>query len=670
MTWAFVYRVRRCRLISMDNAQYFDQASVWSDSAHEYQVQVGKDVAHLVPADVVQVLDVGCGNGLITGDLASKHLVFGVDQSAVALAASKSPVAQATAQSLPFADASFDLVMTTDMLEHVSELEDAVRELVRVSRKYVLITVPYAEDLKSKYACCENCRAQFHINHHLRSFDVALLKQVEGWIGPLLEMRLSGGIGKPPPDEFAQVRHAAGCFMDWPGSKCPVCGAAGTAGPASDIKRAMLNSLRGAAWAERLLEQGLCEDRSEVMCLFAINESVCSEAMLAKPGELGSIRKKNLCSVRFDQAGAGAEFVAGAQFSGQHRIPGSSLNGKRVYQVSFPVPLMAGDKIELELEGNDSVSVSAVHGVLGDKTELPLCDEVSQSRRTYLIEEDTACSQYGGLIEVVIGLSVEPLGCELKRAGPEVLEADFVSLEPGPNIVTLGDERQRFSWSLHCDSTMQHPNPMPALMRLREEYQNAGSQGVSDQVQQPSVPGQLLSVLDVVDSLSSRVRQISKIANDVELQRSTLEEKIVQLDLESKAVAAESESWTAQLEAMNAATNNLEAQRKTLSEALMASNKLVEAKTNQLTLDMERHRRDMRDLQAYHLEAQRKVAKLGSITAELESEIEKNSKLNQIANELETKRMMLEGVVQSKDAALEKLEKAYNELLSKFGKVG
>lgn len=657
MIWAFVYRTRRCQLISMDNAQYFDQASVWSDSAHEYQVQVGKDVGHLVPADVVQVLDVGCGNGLITGELASNHQVFGVDQSAVALAGSNAPVAQATAQSLPFADASFDLVMTTDMLEHVAELEEAVRELVRVSRKYVLITVPYAEDLESKFACCEKCEAQFHINHHLRSFDVALLKQVERWIGPLLEMRLSGGIGKPPPDELAKVRHAAGCFMDWPGSKCPNCGAAGTAGPASDIKRSMLNSLRGVAWAERLLQQGLCEDRSEVMCLFAVDEAASNAAKLAKPGKLDSISKRNLCAVRFDPASSGAEFVAGAQFAGQHRIPGATQSGELTYQINFPVPLMAGDRIELEVKGEGPVSVFTVHGVLGNKTELLLDQEVSESCQTYLVGENIACSQYGGLIELVVGLAAEPVSCELKSAQSGELEADFVALEPGANILTLQHEGQRFSWSLNCDSAGLHPNPMQMVERLRDEYLSAGSPEILEKAEAPAASEQILSMLEVVDSLSNRVGQVSKIANDVELQRSALEEKIVHLGLEREAAATESERWTAQINAMSAATKNLEVQHAALNEALIASNKLVETKTEQ-------HLIDMRNLQSHHLEEQRKVAKLQSVAAELESEIEKNVGLNDIANELEAKRMMLEEVIQSKDAALEELERAYDKVRS------
>lgn len=44
---------------------------------------------------------------------------------------------------LPFEDGQFDVVVCSETLEHVSRLEDATRELLRVARRAVVITVPH-----------------------------------------------------------------------------------------------------------------------------------------------------------------------------------------------------------------------------------------------------------------------------------------------------------------------------------------------------------------------------------------------------------------------------------------------------------------------------------------------------------------------------------------------
>jgi ubiquinone/menaquinone biosynthesis C-methylase UbiE len=46
------------------------------------------------------------------------------------------------AEALPFKSGSFDFVLCTEVLEHVPDWESAFKELLRVSRKNVLVTVP------------------------------------------------------------------------------------------------------------------------------------------------------------------------------------------------------------------------------------------------------------------------------------------------------------------------------------------------------------------------------------------------------------------------------------------------------------------------------------------------------------------------------------------------
>jgi ubiquinone/menaquinone biosynthesis C-methylase UbiE len=48
----------------------------------------------------------------------------------------------ASAYDLPWADDQFDLVLTMEVLEHLEDPQRALREIARVSRRYVIASVP------------------------------------------------------------------------------------------------------------------------------------------------------------------------------------------------------------------------------------------------------------------------------------------------------------------------------------------------------------------------------------------------------------------------------------------------------------------------------------------------------------------------------------------------
>ncbi len=91
-----------------------------------------------------EVLEVGCGGGLISHELAQRGaLLIGIDPSENALAVAREKVQQSGlgqiayfehgyAESLPYADGSFSVIVCLDTLEHVRDLPATIREIARV----------------------------------------------------------------------------------------------------------------------------------------------------------------------------------------------------------------------------------------------------------------------------------------------------------------------------------------------------------------------------------------------------------------------------------------------------------------------------------------------------------------------------------------------------------
>ncbi len=91
-----------------------------------------------------EILEVGCGGGLICEELAGRKAVMvGIDSSQGALATAREHARQsglaenihyeqAYAESLPYADGSFSAIVCFDTLEHVRDLKAAIKEIARV----------------------------------------------------------------------------------------------------------------------------------------------------------------------------------------------------------------------------------------------------------------------------------------------------------------------------------------------------------------------------------------------------------------------------------------------------------------------------------------------------------------------------------------------------------
>jgi len=104
----------------------------------------------LLPLPHSTLLDVGCGEGRTTAVLvdALESQVVGVELelAVISEAVSNAPgaaLAAASVYQLPFADRAFDVVTGTEVLEHLDSPGSALKELRRVARHAVVITVPH-----------------------------------------------------------------------------------------------------------------------------------------------------------------------------------------------------------------------------------------------------------------------------------------------------------------------------------------------------------------------------------------------------------------------------------------------------------------------------------------------------------------------------------------------
>ena len=96
-----------------------------------------------------RVLDAGCGEGILVEEYASRLRIEGIDDNY-----SSTHVRRGSLLALPFADATFDVVLCLDVLEHLTfaDQPNALRELRRVMtpQAELVVTVPNLAHLQSR----------------------------------------------------------------------------------------------------------------------------------------------------------------------------------------------------------------------------------------------------------------------------------------------------------------------------------------------------------------------------------------------------------------------------------------------------------------------------------------------------------------------------------------
>lgn len=98
-----------------------------------------------------EIFDAGCGEGFILKKLKENKIgskLLGIDFSKNAIEIGKKlhptlSLQHASIYDIPFKSDTFDLVICSEVLEHLENPEKALKELERVTKKYCIISVPH-----------------------------------------------------------------------------------------------------------------------------------------------------------------------------------------------------------------------------------------------------------------------------------------------------------------------------------------------------------------------------------------------------------------------------------------------------------------------------------------------------------------------------------------------
>ena len=165
---------------------YYEFERFWNNPEYSHKINIEKikiTFEYLSSGDITSILDAACGNGVFTNMAAEQFpqkKIVGFDRSEAALKYVKTEKFVGEITSIPFSENSFDCVVAHDVIEHlpVDVYELALAEIARVASKYIVIAVPFEEDLEENISECLKCKTIFNNDLHFRSFDKAAINKL------------------------------------------------------------------------------------------------------------------------------------------------------------------------------------------------------------------------------------------------------------------------------------------------------------------------------------------------------------------------------------------------------------------------------------------------------------------------------------------------------------
>lgn len=179
----------------------------------ESEQERSDDLMRLIPQKGHKALDVGARDGHFSALLTDYY------EKVTALDLHNSPISnenvdfiQGDMTNLCFLDNSFDLVFCAEVLEHIPShlLQSACAELGRVSREYILIGVPYKQDIRVGRTTCYSCGETNPPWGHVNSFDEIKIR----YLFPSFKVILVSFVG----EQRSYTNAISSLLMDWAGN--------------------------------------------------------------------------------------------------------------------------------------------------------------------------------------------------------------------------------------------------------------------------------------------------------------------------------------------------------------------------------------------------------------------------------------------------------------------
>jgi glycosyltransferase involved in cell wall biosynthesis/SAM-dependent methyltransferase len=613
-------------------AVFYEQEKLWGNAPEPYQVQLRADILSILPPDARSILDVGCGDGFVTNALPGELRVVGLDISAEALRHVRRPAMLGSAVGLPFADGSFELVMATDVIEHIPSgaYERCLAEMARVSSRYVLLAVPHGEQLEANLARCADCGRVYHINLHQRSFDEAAMRGLALPGLRLVELRFSGADTRPPWDALAEPGHGFGQYHVWRGGQCPDCGSGAQHSMAQGLMQRVLDSCRGSLWAQRLREGPAWNNRSELLALYERRDSDAGH--LAELGDpKPETRDPIQCSpldIRFSNAlqARSAGFVGGSRWSGFIYSEGAAITEAgisrqaksgdyAVVQIRIPAAPRPGDRIIVRASGageGDFLSLVAIDGISERRWELS-AGAVNAARQAVEspVDPEWRPGRCGLAMEAILRGGV--VLHELEYVSDAAPRSAFVHMEAGHQVLALprGDDYAR-SWGFLAEAQGLCPAPdcpvvedRPAemaeqdLLRLvtsrvdeaaallvREQAEARGRLEAKERERDTAEKACARAQCGLIE-LEGRLTRLNDLLEAKESQRAAAEEAYAKAEAaNAKAAYAEAQCRLAELAAMKQQLLAIEAERaKTDEHRQRLESSLAQTEANRETAE-------------------------------------------------------------------------------------
>jgi len=209
--------------------EHFSKDQIWNDYDKSGSI-IDKKIPWVlknIPSDIKTIIDVGCGNGLITNVLSDNYHVVGVDMSETALKQVKCQTIRCSSDRIPVESQSHEMVFSSQLLEHLNnkQLQDTVKEFKRIAQKYILITVPNQEFLKICEARCPECTTVFNTNGHYQSFSLAKLNSLFSSNFEMINHSFGGSVHQEYNHTLMDIRQNYGkrFFNPVKYTMCPNC---------------------------------------------------------------------------------------------------------------------------------------------------------------------------------------------------------------------------------------------------------------------------------------------------------------------------------------------------------------------------------------------------------------------------------------------------------------